>query len=62
MSAFIYSQKEINKEFISKFERFDALNEKVDNLTREIVTIKNHMQAQKHDETIKYVQDIIHRS
>jgi hypothetical protein len=38
------------------------LNEKVDNLTREIVAIKNHMQAQKHEETIKYVQDIIDRS
>jgi hypothetical protein len=38
------------------------LNEKVDHLTREIVTIKNHMQAQKHEQTIKYVQDIIYRS
>jgi hypothetical protein len=37
------------------------LNEKEDNLTREIVTIKNHMQAQKHEETITYVEDIIDR-
>jgi hypothetical protein len=59
MRSFISTQKELNKEFIAKFERFNALNEKVDHLTREIVTIKNHMQAQKHEETIKYVQDII---
>jgi hypothetical protein len=48
MRSFISTQKELNKEFITKFERFDALNEKVDHLTTEIVAIKNHMQAQKH--------------
>jgi hypothetical protein len=34
MRSFISTQKELNKEFIVKFERFDALNEKVDHLTR----------------------------
>jgi hypothetical protein len=45
MRSFISTQKELNKEFIAKFERIYALNEKVDHLTREIVPIKNHMQA-----------------
>jgi hypothetical protein len=45
MRSFTSTQREPNKEFIAKFERFDALNEKVDPLTREIVIIKNHMQA-----------------
>jgi hypothetical protein len=45
--SFISTQKELNKEFIAKFEIFDALNEKVDHLTREIVTMKNHMQHKK---------------
>jgi hypothetical protein len=49
MRSFISTQKELNKEFIAKFERFDALNEKVDHLT-------------KNEESIKYVQDIIDRS
>jgi hypothetical protein len=62
MRSFISTQKELNKEFIAKFERFDALNEKVDHLTREIVAIKNHMQEKKNKESIKYVQDIIDRS
>jgi hypothetical protein len=30
MRSFISTQKEVNKEFIAKFERFNALNEKVD--------------------------------
>jgi hypothetical protein len=34
MRSFISTQKELNKEFLAKFERFDALNEKVDHLTR----------------------------
>jgi hypothetical protein len=55
-------KKSLTKEFIAKSERFGALKKNVDHLTREIVTIKNHMQAQKHEETIKYVQDIIDRS
>jgi hypothetical protein len=62
MRSFISTQKELNKEFISKFERFDALNEKVDHLAREIATMKNHMQEKKNEESIKYVQDIIDRS
>jgi hypothetical protein len=62
MRSFISTQKKLNKEFIAKFERSDALNEKVDHLTREIVTIKNHMQEKKNEESIKYVQDIIDRS
>jgi ribosomal protein S15P/S13E len=60
--SFISCQKELNKEFIAKFERFNAFNEKVDHLTREIATMKNHMQEKKNDESIKYVQDIIDRS
>jgi hypothetical protein len=55
-------QMKFNKEFIAKYERIDALNEKVDHLTREIVAIKNHMQDKKNEEPIKYVQDIIDRS
>jgi hypothetical protein len=47
MRSFISTQKDLNKEFIAKFERFDALNEKVDNLTRELVTAKNHMSMKK---------------
>jgi hypothetical protein len=55
MRSFISTQKEFNKDFIAKFERFDALNEKVDHLTREISTMKNHMQEKKNKESIKYV-------
>jgi DNA-directed RNA polymerase subunit F len=44
MRSFLSTQKELKKKFIAKFERFDALNEKVDHMTREIVAIKNHMQ------------------
>jgi hypothetical protein len=62
MISFISTKKELNKEFIAMFLRIDDLNDKVDHLTKEIVAIKNHMQAQKHKETIKYVQDIIDRS
>jgi hypothetical protein len=62
MRSFISTQKELNKEFIAKFERFNALKEKVDHLTREIVTMKKHMQEKKNEESIKYVQDIIDRS
>jgi hypothetical protein len=62
MRSFISTQKELNKDFIAKFERFDALNEKVDHLTREIATIKNHMQEKRNEEYIKYVQHIIDRS
>jgi hypothetical protein len=47
MRSFISTQKELNKDFFAKFERFYALNEKVDHLTREIVTMKNHMQEIK---------------
>jgi hypothetical protein len=47
MRSFISTQKELNKEFIAKFKRFDALNEKVDHLTREIGAMKNHMQEKK---------------
>jgi hypothetical protein len=43
MRSFISTQKELNKKFIAKFERLDALNEKVDHLTREIFTMKNNM-------------------
>jgi ribosomal protein S15P/S13E len=35
------------------------LNEKVDHLTREISTMKNHMKEKKNEESSKYVQDII---
>jgi hypothetical protein len=62
MRSFISTQKELNKEFIAKFERLDALNEKVDHLTREIVTMINHLQDKNNEESIKYVQDIIDRS
>lgn len=61
--SFISTQKELNKKIIAKFEKYDALNDKVDRLTKEIVYFKNMMHAQKsHEETVKYVQDIIDRS
>jgi hypothetical protein len=62
MRSFISTQKELNKEVIAKFERFSALNEKLDHLTREIVAIKNQMQDKLNEESIKYFQDIIDRS
>jgi hypothetical protein len=46
MRSFISTQKELNKEFITKFEKLDALNDKVDHLTKEIVAFKNLMHAQ----------------
>jgi hypothetical protein len=52
MRSFISTQKEPSKEFITKFDRFDALNKKVDHLTREIVPIKNHMQEKKNEESL----------
>jgi hypothetical protein len=61
--SFTSIQKELNKEFKANFETRDALNEKVDLLTQEVMSFKNLIQAQKnHDETIKYVQEVIDKS
>lgn len=60
--SFISTQKELNKEFIAKFERQDALNEKVDLLTQEVMSFKNLLQQMNHEETIKYVQEVIDKS
>jgi len=49
--SFISTQKELNKEFISKFEKQDALFERVDQLTKEVSSLKNTIIAQKHEET-----------
>jgi hypothetical protein len=60
--SFISTQKELNKEFISKFEKQDALFERVDQLTKEVTSLKNTIIDRKHEETIKYCQEIIDRS
>jgi hypothetical protein len=60
--SFISTQKELNKEFIEKFERQDASNEKVDLLTQEVLSFKNLLQQKNHGETIKYVQEAIDKS
>lgn len=61
--SFIASQKELNKEFIAKNEKFDALFDNVDRLTKEVISLKNFVQPQRnHEETIKYVQDVIDKS
>jgi hypothetical protein len=38
--SFISTQKELNKEFISKFEKQDSLFERVDQLTKEVTSLK----------------------
>jgi hypothetical protein len=58
----ISTQKELNKEFISKFEKQDALFERVDQLTKEVTSLKNTIINRKNEETIKYCQEIIDRS
>jgi hypothetical protein len=60
--SFISTKKELNKEFIEKFERQDSLNEKVDLLTQEVISFKNLLQQKNHEETIKYVQVVIDKS
>ena len=60
--SFISTQKELNKEFISKFEKQDALFERVDQLTKEVSSLKSIITAQKHEETIKYCQEVINKS
>jgi hypothetical protein len=47
MISFISTQKELNKEFITKFERFNALDEKVDHLAREIAAMKKTYAREK---------------
>jgi hypothetical protein len=59
---FIATQKELNKEFISKFESQDALIDKVELLTQEVVSFKNLLQQKSYEETIKYVQEVIDKS
>ena len=44
--SFISTQKELNKEFISKFEKQDSLFERVDQLTKEVSSLKNTIIAQ----------------
>ena len=48
--SFIASQKELNKDFISRFEKQDVLNEKVERLTNEVLSLKNIIQSQKDHE------------
>ena len=60
--SFISTQKELNKEFISKFEKQDSLFEKVDQLAKEFSSLKNIITTQKHEETIKYCQEVINKS
>jgi hypothetical protein len=38
--SFISTQKELNKEFISKFEKQDSLFERVDQLTKKVASLK----------------------
>jgi hypothetical protein len=45
--SFISTQKELNKEFISKFEKHDILFERVDQLTKEVSSLKNIIISQK---------------
>ena len=61
--SFISTQKELNKEFIAKFEKVDALFDNVERLTKEVTSLKNFVQPQRSPEdTVKYVQDIIDKS
>ena len=60
--SFISTQKELNKEFISKFEKQDSLFERVDQLTKEVSSLKNIIIDRKHEETIKYCQEVINKS
>ena len=60
--SFISTQKELNKEFISMFEKQDSLFERVYQLTKEVFSLKNIIIDQKHEETIKYFQKVINKS
>jgi hypothetical protein len=40
----------------------DALIDKVELLTQEVVSFKNILQQKSHEETIKYVQEVIDKS
>jgi hypothetical protein len=59
--SFISTQKELNKKF-TKFEKQDSLFERVDQLTKVVTSLKNTIIDRKHEETIKYCQEIIGRS
>jgi hypothetical protein len=45
--SFITTQRELNKEFISRFEKLDAMFEKVENLSIEVACIKKYVQSQR---------------
>jgi hypothetical protein len=61
--SFIATQKELNKEFIAKFEKMDALCEKVDNLVKNFTTLKNFVKPQRsHEDTMKYLQEVLENS
>ena len=55
IGSFIASQNELNKEFISRFEKQDVLNEKVERLTKEVLSLRNIIQPQKDHEEIKKI-------
>jgi cell shape-determining protein MreC len=46
----------------SLYLRNDSLFERVDQLTKEVTSLKNTIIDRKHEETIKYCQEIIDRS
>jgi hypothetical protein len=60
---FIATQKELNKEFIAKFEKMDALCENVDNLAKDFIALKNFVQRQRfHEYTMKYLEEVLEKS
>lgn len=59
---FISNQKELNKKFISKFEKQYSLFERVDQLGKEVSSLKSIITAQNHEETIKYCQEVMSKT
>ena len=58
----LYLLKELNKELNSKFEKPDAMFERLDQLTKEVSSLKSIITTQKHEATIKYCQEVINKS
>jgi 1,4-dihydroxy-2-naphthoyl-CoA synthase len=55
--------EDLNDDFVARFEKFDALCEKVDILSQDFASLKSLVQSQRsHEETIKFAKEVIDRS
>jgi cell shape-determining protein MreC len=60
---FYIHSEELNEEFVARFEKLDALCDKVDILSQDFASLKSLVQSQRsHEETIKFAKEVIDRS